>query len=105
MTTALTAPFATPATGSLGNSVPVNQTASTGDSARAPALTSAYNRPAGWRQYVDMVQRYATKHAWVILGVLVVAALLFMQSGRRTLCSNFGVACDTRPLPGGVRGV
>lgn len=48
---------------------------------------------------------FAAKWKWVIVAAVVAAAVMYMRSGRGMLCDKFGIACDTRPLPGGVRAV
>ena len=106
MSSPLSAPFATAATGSLGTSVPVTQSASTGDSSKSsPQLTSAYNTAPKMQQYLDRLKACVQKWKWVILAVIAAGAVWYMRSGKQALCSNFGIACDTRPLPGGVRAV
>ena len=104
MASPLAAPFATAATGSLGSSVPVSQSATTTDPKSAPQLTKAYNSPTKVQHYIHLAKHYAKKYMWVLLAIA--AAILvwyFRGSGSKALCSNFGIACDTRPLPGGVR--
>ncbi|KAK9816111.1 hypothetical protein WJX74_004101 [Apatococcus lobatus] len=106
MSNPLSAPFATAATGSLGTSVPVTQSASTSDASNnSPQLTTAYNSPPKMQQYLDRLKAFVLKWKWAILVVIAAGAAWYMGSGRQALCSNFGIACDTRPLPGGVREV
>ncbi len=106
MSNPLSAPFATAATGSLGTSVPVTQSASTSDSSKtSPQLTSAYNSAPRVQQYLDRLKAFLQKWKWVVLAAVVAGVVWYMRSGKQALCSNFGIACDTRPLPGGVREV
>lgn len=95
----------TSATGSLGTSVPTTQSAATTDSTQSPTLNTVYsNGLSGPQKWVALAKKYATKYAWVILAAVVIGLFWYMRSGGRdALCSNFGIACDTRPLPGGVR--
>ncbi|KAK9826985.1 hypothetical protein WJX74_002722 [Apatococcus lobatus] len=109
MSNPLTAPFATAATGSLGSSVPVTTASSTAtatDSKQAPQLTTAYNNGGKTvNAWLGRAGAFASKWKWVILVGIVAAVVLYMRSGSSVLCDKFGIACDNRPLPGGVRGV
>lgn len=105
MANPLAAPFATAATGSLGTSVPVSQSATASDPKSSPQLTSAYNTPTKLQHYIQLAKHYVCKYKWAIVVVLILAAFWYSRSGKQALCSNFGIACDTRPLPGGVREV
>ncbi len=105
MSSPLTAPYATPATGALGTTVPVTQSSNTTNPTTSPSLTNAYSGSSKMQQWLDKLKALLAKWKWVILGIAVATALLYMRSGRQALCSNLGIACDTRPLPGGVRSV
>lgn len=106
MASPLAAPFATAATGSLGTSVPVSQSATTTDPKAAPQLTKAYSNQTPMQRYMHLAKHYAKKYKWILLGLIALAlAWYFRSPGKAALCSNFGIACDTRPLPGGVREV
>lgn len=106
MASPLAAPFAAAATGSVGSSVPVSQSTTTSDTSKAPQLTKAYNAPTKLQHYIDLAKHYATKYKWVIIAAVVLLGIwLFRSGGQQALCTNLGLACDTRPLPGGVREV
>lgn len=106
MSNPLTAPFATSAMGSLGTSTPINQSATSAPATAAPQLTSAYNNASPMQQRVDKAKLFLSKWKWIILALAAgLAAMFFVKPGRSVMCSNFGIACDTRPLPGGVKGI
>lgn len=52
---------------------------------------------------IRRLRAFVLKNVWLVVFVAVGAALLYTRRGRSALCDNLGVACDTRPLPGGVR--
>lgn len=87
--------------------MPVTQTvpSSTTAPANAPSLTSAYSN-APVKQRLHKARTFIAKWKWVLLAVAVgIFAMFYMRQGRNLMCKNLGVACDTRPLPGGVKGV
>lgn len=49
------------------------------------------------------LRAFALKNVWLLVFVAAVGVLLYTRQGRGAMCSNFGIACDTRPLPGGIR--
>ena len=54
-------------------------------------------------RYAQKLRAFLLKNIWLVVFVLAGAVLFYTRQGRTALCSNLGVACDTRPLPGGVR--
>lgn len=105
MSNPLAAPFAAPATGSLGTSVP-SQSAVASDPTTTPSLTQAYNSPTRVQRYLDKAKGFFEKYKWlIVVAVAAIGVWFFSAPGKSALCSNFGIACDTRPLPGGVREV
>ena len=52
---------------------------------------------------IRRLRAFLLKNVWLVVFAAVGAVLLYTRMGRSALCENLGVACDTRPLPGGVR--
>ena len=103
MSNPLAAPMSASATGPLGTTVPVQTATSSSDSALSPQLTTAYNTTSRVQAYINKIKAFVQKHLVWIAIIVGVGLVWFVGPGKATLCTKFGVACDTRPLPGGVR--
>ena len=105
MASPLAAPFATAATGSLGSSVPVSQSATNhGPQIRTAADEGVQFTNKGPTLYPPRQALCQKSTSGCCLELLPLFWCgIFRGSGSKALCSNFGIACDTRPLPGGVR--
>lgn len=82
-------------------------TPSTTDATKAQATATPTQTPGSaagtLTSLIHRLRAFVLKNLWLVVLVAVGAVLLYTRTGRSALCDNLGLACDTRPLPGGVR--